>query len=170
MHPPYQQREKHSDKVFFFVLSNMFWVCRRHNETFDFHTKWLLSLFLGLRKSVGFILYRRATQVTYTDVCARDECNERAPIALPWTRIFQCLDHICSAVAQNGTQDHLDVCATKVRHSPFATISVRPVYAYSKSNICTTQVALQTASATKRCKANAAFHWKWMYFWCTKMQ
>ena len=27
-----------------------------------------------------------------------------------------------------------------------------------------------TASAAQCCNANAAFHWKWMYLWCTEMQ
>lgn len=45
------------------------------------------------------------------------------------------------------------------------------VYAYNlldKSNECTTQNALQMP--LQRCKANTAFHWKLMCFWCTKVQ
>ena len=36
------------------------------------------------------------------------------------------LDHTYSVIAQNETQQHLDMCATKVQHSPSASISVTP--------------------------------------------
>ena len=34
--------------------------------------------------------------------------------------------HIYSVIVQNGTQHHLEMCVTKVKHSPSATISVKP--------------------------------------------
>lgn len=60
----------------------------------------------------------------------------------------------------------LDMCATKVEHSPFATISIMSMH--TSWCICITQNTERTA--TQFCKANAVVHWKLMFFWCTKMQ
>jgi hypothetical protein len=79
------------------------------------------------------------------------------------------LDPTDSLSAQNGMQHHLDI-----QHSPSATFSVKPstqldAYVRYTQRMHHTEVTA-TASTTQCCKANAAFHWKLMYFWFTKMQ
>ena len=67
------------------------------------------------------------------------------------------LGHTDSVFAQNSMQHHLDVCATKVQHSPSATISVKPcTYSltptFDKSNVCSTQNAHQLHLQSKHGK------------------
>ena len=63
--------------------------------------------------------------------------------------IAQCLDHTYSVFLLNGTQQNVDICATKVQRSPSATISVKPsmytifMHTFDKSNEFATQIALQ---------------------------
>jgi hypothetical protein len=56
-----------------------------------------------------------------------------------------------------STKHHLDMCATKVQHSPSATISVKPS---TPTSPC--------AQQRTHCKANATFHWTRRYLQCTK--
>ena len=87
------------------------------------------------------------------------------------------LEHAYSGIAQNGQQQHLDKCATKVQRSPSATISVKP----STHTIrCIRLINPTSASYRTHCnclcntmlqgKRSVPLEMNVGYFWCTKVQ